>query len=151
MPRDVSRVCQRCGRNRPLRFYKTTRGRICVDCQRRRSASYSKDVRLSVTYGITLDEYNQMVEAQGGRCAICLRKPRYPLHVDHDHALERLGVVGKANVRGLLCKPCNGRLLPSARDDADTLRRAAAYLEAPPSPYYDPSLPSVTGDDDEAV
>lgn len=54
-------------------------------------------------FGITPKEYDALLKRQGGRCAICLRKPKTRrLCVDHDHALK-----GRASVRGLLCMGCN--------------------------------------------
>lgn len=45
-------------------------------------------------------DYERMLEAQGGGCAICETKPKTRrLHVDHDHRTGR--------VRGLLCFRCN--------------------------------------------
>lgn len=39
------------------------------------------------TYGITLEQYNKILDVQGGVCAICGRKPREGknLAVDHRH------------------------------------------------------------------
>lgn len=74
--------------------------------------------RLKREYGISLDFYDGMYVAQGGKCAIC-HQPN-ELHVDHDHA------TGK--VRGLLCGPCN-RALGQFKDDPTRLRRAAEYLQ----------------------
>jgi hypothetical protein len=69
-------------------------------------------------YGITVEEYYTMVEAQDGRCLTCDRETT--LVVDHDHAS---GVV-----RGLLCNNCN-LALGHANDDPARLRRMAKYLE----------------------
>jgi len=61
--------------------------------------------RLQKAYGITQEQYDAMVLAQGGRCKICGRHPsgRGPsqtrLNVDHDHATGKM--------RGLLCCKCN--------------------------------------------
>jgi Recombination endonuclease VII len=86
--------------------------------QRQRNA---KDLRLRRLYGISLDDYDNMLDDQGGRCAICLCRPRTrPLAVDHDHVTGR--------VRGLLCSRCNHGLLHFAQEDVTILRRAIEYL-----------------------
>jgi hypothetical protein len=52
------------------------------------------DKRLIKTYGITLIEYESMLRDQGGGCAICGREPTTKrLHVDHDHAFDRVKLV----------------------------------------------------------
>ena len=53
-------------------------------------------------YGLTVEDYVDMVLTQGYKCAICGNEPERRLAVDHCHATE-------AN-RGLLCAPCNGAL-----------------------------------------
>jgi hypothetical protein len=59
-----------------------------------------REFSLQHSYGISVREYNAMLEAQGGLCSICGRPPRKRrLAVDHDH------VTGK--IRGLLCTCCN--------------------------------------------
>lgn len=72
-------------------------------------------------YGLTLDEYEQLLIAQSGRCALCLDPimPAAWLAVDHCHAA--------GEVRGLLCSPCN-RLLHSMEHDIDWFQRAVEYL-----------------------
>lgn len=77
---------------------------------------------LRQAYGITADEYEQMLRNQNGLCSICGHPPRNRkrLHLDHDH------VTG--TVRDLLCHQCN-LTIGSAQDDPSRLRAAAAYLE----------------------
>lgn len=80
-----------------------------------------RDTTLRRVYGITLAEYEAMRDEQGDACAVCRgRDAHCDLHVDHDHASGR--------VRGLLCYRCN-MTVGMARDSADILRAAAAYLE----------------------
>lgn len=78
----------------------------------------SKDRELRYKYGITLDDYNRMCEAQGGLCAICV-KPYEGLFVDHCHS------TGK--VRGLLCHYCNMGI-GFFKDREDLLCAAIEYL-----------------------
>jgi len=76
-------------------------------------------------YGITLEQYNEMVELQGGRCAICNKVPAGTSHtsrrlaVDHDHAT--------GTVRGLLCGPCN-TTIGMIEDSPGLLDRMRRYL-----------------------
>jgi len=91
----------------------------------KRNAGIRRDHALRSNYGITIEDYERMFEEQKGACAICgsvevRRNGRTNFCVDHCHK------TGK--VRGLLCNECNvglGRL----GDDAESLRRALAYLE----------------------
>jgi len=53
---------------------------------------------LKARYGLTLEDYAQMIVAQNGRCAIC-EQPFRVIDVDHDHSTGA--------VRGLLCRACN--------------------------------------------
>ena len=86
--------------------------------EKRRKA---RDGYLRRNYGVGLDWYEGQLDRQGGRCAICLCRPRTRvLAVDHDH------FTGK--VRGLLCGRCNHGLLQFAQEDITILKRAIEYL-----------------------
>jgi hypothetical protein len=84
-----------------------------------------EDYRLRKTYGISLAQFNEMVDGQGGRCAICGIRP-VRLHIDHDH-------VGGA-IRGLLCINCN-MALGLLRDDQSVLLEAVSYLRRGKEPH----------------
>lgn len=80
--------------------------------------------RLKRFFGITLEQYDGMLAAQGRCCAACGSSDsgdrRFDTFaVDHDHD------TGK--VRGLLCANCN-RALGLVKDDPDTLVALAAYV-----------------------
>jgi hypothetical protein len=72
-------------------------------------------------YGITVADYEGMLAAQGGGCAICgAPEPNgQSLHVDHCH--------DTGAVRGLLCFTCNAGL-GLFDHDGERLARAASYL-----------------------
>ena len=81
-----------------------------------------RNSRLKYRYGITLDEYNEMLKNQNGVCAICkLSEKDKNLAVDHDH------ITGQ--VRGLLCRDCN-ESIGKFKHSFEILRNAASYLEA---------------------
>jgi len=96
--------------------------------------------RLWDKYGITLADYDRMLTAQGGGCAICEHppKPGKNLAVDHDHAMvprkkaARTPQAMRKTVRGLLCWVCNHKRLGRGAT-AYLLHRASVYLEAPPA------------------
>lgn len=83
-----------------------------------------KEYKLKANYGITLNDYNEILRLQHGVCAICAsatpgRAGSY-LHVDHCHITKK--------VRGLLCDNCN-KGLGHFRDTTSLLNAAIKYLE----------------------
>lgn len=76
--------------------------------------------RLKKHYGLTLQQYEDILKSQNGVCAICHAPPKkFSLPVDHDHK------TGK--IRSLLCIPCNV-LLGRAKDNPDFFLRYIEYL-----------------------
>lgn len=60
---------------------------------------------LKAWYGITREQYLEMLEGQGGKCAICgsdTARWKKQFHVDHCHKTHL--------IRGLLCNRCNPML-----------------------------------------
>jgi hypothetical protein len=89
--------------------------------------------QLRYKFGITIEDYNRILDSQGGTCAICDRKNStrkkgthnkqaipMALSVDHDHK------TGK--IRGLLCNGCN-TCLGRFRDDPALFEKAIEYLK----------------------
>jgi len=75
-------------------------------------------------YGITIDQYEAMFVAQGGRCAICKRPPeKKPLVVDHNHKTGQ--------VRALLCNNCN-TAIGMLQESTEAIATAYHYLK-----YYE--------------
>lgn len=72
-------------------------------------------------YGLSGDQFNAMLTAQNGKCAICGASPNGKvLFVDHCHST--------GEVRGLLCHGCNSGL-GYFRDSASIMALAITYLK----------------------
>ena len=86
-------------------------------------AASLRKAALKRKYGVTQEQFRQMLARQGGGCAVCRRTETSNGHdwtVDHDH------VTGK--IRGLLCSQCNS-MLGMAGDSKENLQRGIRYLE----------------------
>ena len=95
-------------------------------------ADRKRDSHYRRTYGITLEQYNQMLENQGHKCWVCQRHQsefKQRLHVDHNHATRE--------VRGLLCNHCNRNVI-GRHKDPELLRRAGDYLERAKTGWFVP-------------
>lgn len=129
------RYCKTCSNERSNAWARANREKRNAAQRRRRTtrpevretkSRSDLNGRLKRQLGITLDEAREMLEAQGGVCAICDRKIRFMAGntrsaacVDHDH--------GTGRIRGILCHPCNCALGFLA-DDPRRLARAQDYL-----------------------
>lgn len=75
-------------------------------------------------YGITVDQYNQMLAEQDDRCFICHKhRDEFSRDLSIDHCHE----TGK--VRKLLCINCN-RALGMLREDVDLMKKLIDYVES---------------------
>lgn len=102
-----------------------SRALYCASCLPGVTEGRVHDHHLQTTYGITLEEYETLIEGQGGVCAICGRPPKVNrLHTDHDHVTLL--------VRGALCYQCNANVI-KRHHTGELLRRAADYLDNPPA------------------
>lgn len=129
-------VCPRCKR-RPAHIRKGS-NRWCKPCTaehrrewRKKNLDKSRDQiyaqSIKRRFGMSLADYEQMLEAQGGVCAICGREEYAKnkdgtsrrLQIDHDHR--------SGQVRSLLCSGCNHGL-GGFDDDPTRLTRAVEYL-----------------------
>ena len=91
--------------------------------------SNSRARNLKARYGITVQEYEAMLEAQGGKCYICRRSQEEvgTLAVDHSHYHEV--------VRACLCSACN-KALGFLQEDIERCYAVIDYLRAFPSGGY---------------
>lgn len=95
-----------------------------------RAAAIARRTNLKAKYGITPEEFDAILDEQGGRCAICrtddpgvhtrTKGRRGQFAVDHDHA------TGKR--RGLLCLECNSGI-GKLGDSIERLEAALRYLK----------------------
>lgn len=80
-----------------------------------------KNRKLKYIYGITLSQYQIILELQNGKCAICNKiQDKRPLSVDHDHT------TGK--IRGLLCLKCNSGI-GFVSEDVNILESMISYIK----------------------
>ena len=124
-----------CGRDLPVAdFYKskTTKDGLspyCSSCTRERNRKYlnankdkARGYQVKKLYGLTLKEYEALVEKQDNKCAVCgvagEDSAKGMLHVDHCH--------DSGEVRGLLCSKCN-TALGLLDDDIDRMNALINY------------------------
>ena len=88
----------------------------------RMGEDYHKNYRLKQRYGITLEEYNSMLDSQNSLCYICETTfdEDNKAQVDHDHK------TGK--IRKLLCRNCN-TAIGHMKEDIDVLKKSIKYIE----------------------
>ena len=115
--------CAVCKETKPVHDFQKAqlRGKRTPWCR-----SCCRDYQLMRKFGLTRQDYDQMLCEQGGGCAICESenpgsKNKGQFSVDHNHET--------GEVRGLLCTRCN-TALGSFKDNPEFLRRAISYLEA---------------------
>lgn len=89
--------------------------------ERKRKA---KDRNLQSRYGVTLEQFEAVLEAQGNVCAVC-KLPDKVFCLDHNHKTLKW--------RGVVCLNCNLRVIGGARDNDWKLVNAAEYVTNNPT------------------
>jgi hypothetical protein len=142
------KFCRQCESEKPLdEFYADNRTKdgkcyTCKPCHEKRYKTWKRANKQKVSgynskwwatsearfkrYGLTKEDYENMLKEQNNRCAICkqfetvvIRGKLRPLHIDHDAETKI--------VRGLLCSACNtgiGKL----KHNISIIESAADYL-----------------------
>lgn len=138
----ATRTCSRCRQEKPSEEFPGTRTTYCKACwaakaREERAAGKRKDsqyARISTLrrYGLTLAQFDALLDAQDHRCAVCLTDTPggQGWHVDHDHTCcsTRKNSCGRC-VRGLLCTRCNIGI-GNFRDDPAIIQAAIDYITA---------------------
>jgi hypothetical protein len=94
-------------------------------CSEQCSKDGARAARLAQVFNLTPEEYDQILEYQGGVCAIC------GSHLSPVSDSLSTTTTSTGFVRGLLCFLCNKRVL-GARS-AEVLVKTAAYVTDPPA------------------
>jgi len=87
---------------------------------RKRNPSKRGEYHRRQLYGLTPEQYGEMIRSQNGKCGVCAVPFTKTPHVDHDHSTGA--------VRELLCTGCN-RGLGLFKDSPERMRAAIEYLE----------------------
>lgn len=144
---ESMKTCNRCKVDKPLSEFpmrkKTYGDRVglipyymCAVCKKEhekeqylipaRQEQIKKTARRSYikrTYGISLEDYEDLIIAQNSVCAICEKDlsslSGRELHIDHCH--------DSGKIRGILCSHCNVGI-GNLNDDIDLLYAAIDYL-----------------------
>lgn len=90
---------------------------------RRERPNAKREIQYKRRYGLTLEDFNLLVAAQAGCCAICREALKFEgkrVHVDHCHVTKK--------VRGILCSRCNVGL-GQFQDNPSMLLAAVRYLK----------------------
>lgn len=120
--------CPECGvekEHSAFSYNKGTYDNLCAYCKVCRSVRRKKQYksRLVGKYGITIQQYNEMLISQNGQCAICGSTDPAGrgsnFHIDHCHDSN--------TVRGLLCANCN-TAIGLFRESTEHLSSAIQYL-----------------------
>lgn len=131
-----SKTCTKCGERKSLElFYREPRhkdGRQsrCKVCHNASTKAWKaanpengREMRLRKAHGITIQQYDDLLASQNGRCACCgTDTPGGSsgwFHVDHDHE--------SGGIRGLLCGACN-MAIGLLGDNIEGVARAMSYL-----------------------
>lgn len=103
--------CKKCFSNRWKEFRKTIEGK-----------RHTRNKRLKNKYGITINDYEQMLKDQNNSCLICKDEFSDTIKpdVDHHHSTRK--------VRGILCHTCN-LALGYLREDEDIIWNMLEYLK----------------------
>ncbi len=144
---EDTKRCSKCGEIKEKKGFcldrstKDGRHTQCKSCRteynkspaaRASKASYDKTEKgksnyirrdLKRNYGMTLEQFNNLLWDQGTGCAVCGSKDpkgQGRFHVDHCHTTGR--------VRGLLCHHCNLGI-GNLKDSIEILDKAKAYLQ----------------------
>lgn len=136
-PNRKEKKCSICSITKPRSDFYSDRSRVdgissyCKPCTSKRNKKWRDEnprpvaesalwTRRKIFYGITKEQFYEMMENQNHQCKICKIEIDKSAHVDHCHE------TGK--VRGILCLHCN-KGLGFFKDNINSLSQAIQYLK----------------------
>jgi hypothetical protein len=116
------RVCAKCKKEKLLTDFSPAHYR-CKECRR-------EDSKIRYLHNLSIEQYQELLISQGGRCAICGKVPEevYKFVIDHDHTCCPGPISCGDCIRGLLCNKCNSGL-GMFDDNLKNVLSAAEYLQ----------------------
>jgi hypothetical protein len=126
--------CKACGGTHLRNAKQLKHSTKAQDCPKYRAPNWSgltrEDAIMRRQYGISMQEFHELLEYQNGGCAVCgkpIEAVRRRMNVDHCHETGQ--------VRGILCTGCNTGI-GHLGDTVEGLQRAIEYLKNPPFAKY---------------
>lgn len=118
--------CRECSKLRYAEWYYKKGGKAGRNFRRTPEQKLrERETKTVREFGITLENYDEILARQGGGCGICgaksnNNKNQKRLPIDHNHNTNE--------VRGILCHSCN-LMLGLIKDNIETLEKAVLYLK----------------------
>lgn len=122
---SVRSTCKDCSKSHLDSLKKTPHSQLPPERKKARRRTFRKSW-LKRRYKMTIEDYEEMFEKQGGTCAICKSADSGGKHdsetfmIDHCHKSEK--------VRGLLCNRCN-LAIGVLKDDVWLIERILEYIK----------------------
>jgi len=152
-----SKFCRDCGNNHPVENFNKKASALdglatyCKPCIKIRSSKWhskNKEYRneysrthykehiqeyrhrwINLTYGLSYEDYNQLLQKQSGGCAICGIPLKLHSGIESEYEVAKVDHCHKTGkVRGLLCHKCNIGL-GNFNDNVDLLEKAKKYIK----------------------
>ena len=142
-PDRMTATCAVCGPDTPMRFIPKRNHYSCriKDREKRRESmrrnydhERNKATLLKANFKMTLKDFDDMLSAQGGACAICRTTTsggQGTWHVDHDSSCCASRPTCGNCIRGLLCHSCNTGI-GLLKEDPVIFANALRYLGGVP-------------------
>ena len=105
--------CKKCSNSKTKKWQKENPDKL-LTLEQKRAYDRKKN------FGISEEQYEQMLVNQNNQCAICKKEIGWESAVDHCHTTDK--------VRGLLCRNCNLGL-GGFKDNIETIKKAILYVK----------------------